>query len=169
MALFSVITRHRSYMRAFSLAATYIKNPQQLLRLIDKAQAKADDGSYVYVTTLGNLISLPLRMLRAYVWGGYRQIPWRSLTMLTAAIIYFLMPFDFITDFLPLIGLMDDIGVLGWTLKQLKDDVDRFEAWEQSVAASTEQADSALVEIEVNPAGLEPPVSTAGLRRKTSI
>jgi uncharacterized membrane protein YkvA (DUF1232 family) len=169
MALFSIITRHRSYMRAFSLAASYIKNPQQLRRLIDKAQAKADDGSYVYVTALGNIVSLPLRMLRAYVWGGYRRIHWRSLTMLTAAIIYFLMPFDFITDFLPLIGLMDDIGVLGWTLKQLKDDVDRFEAWEQSVATSSEQPDSALIEIEVNPVELVPPMPSPALRRKPPV
>lgn len=170
MALFSIITRHRSYMRAFSLATTYIKSPQHLLRLVGKAQAKAEDGSYVYVTALGNVLSLPLRMLKAYVSGGYRRIPWRSLTMLTAAVIYFLMPFDFITDLLPLIGLMDDIGVLAWTLKQLKEDVDRFEAWEQSVAASTALPGSTTAGIETGAATeLAPAAIAAELQPKPNV
>lgn len=165
MALLSIITRHRSYMRAFSLATPYLKNPSRLSGLLDKAQAKADDGSYVYVSALRNALTLPLRMLRAYISGEYRRLPWRSLTMLTAAVIYFLLPFDFITDLLPLIGLMDDIGVLAWTLRQLKQDVDRFEAWESSVAAGKARGPDAgaaiAVPVEMAPAAPDTAVTRA--------
>ena len=143
MALFSIVTRHRSYARALGLATPYLRNPRRFWGLLEKAQAKAEDGSYIYVNALENALTLPLRMLRAYISGEYRQLPWRSLTMLTAAVIYFLLPFDFITDLLPLIGLMDDIGVLAWTLRQLQRDVDRFEAWERSVALGIEAGASA--------------------------
>jgi uncharacterized membrane protein YkvA (DUF1232 family) len=161
MALFSIITRHRSYARAFSLATPYLRNPRRLGVLLNKAQAKAEDGSYVYVNALENALTLPLRMLRAFISGEYRRLPWRSLTMLTAAVIYFLLPFDFITDLLPLIGLMDDIGLLAWTLKQLKHDVDRFEAWEQSVAVAPELGTSDSVPALTTPtvAGTAPKVA----------
>jgi uncharacterized membrane protein YkvA (DUF1232 family) len=131
MALYSAITRHRSYSRALSLAAKYLKNPQHLRKLIARAQRKADNGSNLYVSRARDAINIPVRMLKAYISGEYRNIPWRSLAMLTAAIIYFVMPFDFVTDLLPLFGLMDDIALLTWTASQLKKDIDRFLDWEQ--------------------------------------
>jgi uncharacterized membrane protein YkvA (DUF1232 family) len=145
MALYSTITRHRSYLRALQLAATYLKNPQHMRKLIARAQRKADNGSNLYLNRAREAIGVPVRMLKAYVAGDYREIPWRSLSMLTAAVIYFVMPFDFVTDLLPVFGFMDDIALLTWTASQLKKDIDRFLDWEQQ-STPLPTADDAIIE-----------------------
>jgi uncharacterized membrane protein YkvA (DUF1232 family) len=49
---------------------------------------------------------------------------------LIGAIVYFVNPFDAIPDFIPVIGYLDDAAVIGWVMKTLKDEIERFRAWE---------------------------------------
>lgn len=146
MAIYSSITRHRSYLRAIALAGAYLKNPQHLRALIDQAQLKTESGSSSYLARIRRGLGIPVRMLNAYIKGEYRDIPWRSLSMITAAIVYFVMPFDLMPDILPLIGFMDDVALLTWTLGQIKSDIDRFLAWEQQQLAISED----IIEVEVD-------------------
>ncbi len=145
MAIYSSITRHRSYLRALALAGAYLKNPQHLRALIDQAQLKTENGSSAYLAKIRRSLGIPVRMLNAYIKGEYRDIPWRSMSMITAAIVYFVMPFDLIPDMLPLLGFMDDVALLVWTLGQIKSDIDRFLAWEQRQLLTSEDI------IEVDP------------------
>jgi uncharacterized membrane protein YkvA (DUF1232 family) len=50
--------------------------------------------------------------------------------------LWFLLPFDLICDFIPVIGYLDDIFVIGLALKLCHDDLQEFKAWrmEQKVA-----------------------------------
>jgi uncharacterized membrane protein YkvA (DUF1232 family) len=70
------------------------------------------------------------RLATAYATGKYRDVPWKSLMVMLAAIIYFLNPIDLIPDFIPGIGLTDDFGILMWVYASVTDEVDRFLAWE---------------------------------------
>ena len=72
------------------------------------------------------------RLLRAYAQGEYRAVPWKSLLLIVAAILYFINPIDVIPDLLPLIGLSDDFAVLFMVYKSLGNDIDKFLAWEKS-------------------------------------
>ena len=72
------------------------------------------------------------RLLRAYAQGEYREIPWKSLLLIVAAILYFINPIDVIPDLLPLVGLTDDIGVLFLVYKSISGDIDKFLEWEKS-------------------------------------
>ncbi len=67
-----------------------------------------------------------LRMLRAYITGEYRQIPVKSLLMIIGALIYFMMPIDLIPDFIPAMGLADDISILFLVFNSINEDVDAF-------------------------------------------
>lgn len=131
MALSSRITQHRSYLRAVGLAAAYLRNPTRLSKLIEQARRKAETGSGSYLASIGESLGIPLRMLMAYLKGDYREIPWRSLSLITAAVVYFVMPMDLLPDVLPLLGFMDDVALLTWTLSQIKSDIDRFLCWER--------------------------------------
>lgn len=71
------------------------------------------------------------RLLRAYAQGEYKAVPWKSLVLIVAAILYFINPIDVIPDLLPLIGLSDDFAVLFMVYKSLGDDIDKFLAWEE--------------------------------------
>jgi uncharacterized membrane protein YkvA (DUF1232 family) len=70
------------------------------------------------------------RMMKAYSRKEYPHLPWKSLLSIVGAILYFLNPLDLVPDFIPGIGFIDDIALIGWVYKSLDADVQRFEEWE---------------------------------------
>lgn len=74
-------------------------------------------------------IPLVIGMIRSYFKGNYREVPVGSIIGLIAAIIYFISPVDIIPDVIPVVGQLDDIAVLTWALKQVHDDIRRYEQW----------------------------------------
>ena len=74
------------------------------------------------------------RLLRAYAQGEYREIPWKSLLLIVAAILYFINPIDVIPDLMPLVGLTDDFAVLFMVYRAIGADIDKFLEWEKSKA-----------------------------------
>ena len=71
-----------------------------------------------------------IRLVRAYINGSYRQIPSRSLILGLATLLYLVMPIDIIPDFLPLIGLSDDLSVIAWFVTTFQSELTRFRNWE---------------------------------------
>ncbi len=74
-----------------------------------------------------------LRMLKAYINGEYRQIPWRSLLMIIGSLIYFMMPLDLIPDFIPVTGFADDIAIIFLVFNSINEDIEAFLEFEQSL------------------------------------
>lgn len=74
------------------------------------------------------------RLAKAYALGRYREVPWRAMLILLAAVIYFLNPLDLIPDLIPVLGLTDDFAVLLWVYNAIGAEVDKFLAWESSQA-----------------------------------
>ena len=76
---------------------------------------------------------LPLlfRLLKAWKDGNYRGLSLRTFASLVAALIYVLSPVDFMPDFIPGIGLIDDAAVLAFLLHSMAQDLAAFQAWEQ--------------------------------------
>jgi uncharacterized membrane protein YkvA (DUF1232 family) len=72
------------------------------------------------------------RLLKAYSLGRYREVPWKTLLLVVAAIIYFVNPLDLVPDLVPLTGLTDDFAVLIWVYNSVSDEIEKFLAWEQS-------------------------------------
>ena len=71
-----------------------------------------------------------LRLVKAWIGGDYHRIPLKAIVLIVGAVLYFLNPLDLIPDFLPIIGYLDDAAVLGYVLKTLGGEVDRFRKWE---------------------------------------
>ena len=72
------------------------------------------------------------RMLKAYAQGEYREIPWRSLLLIVAAVIYFINPIDILPDVMPVLGFTDDFAVLFMVYRSVGDAIDKFLEWEKS-------------------------------------
>ena len=70
-----------------------------------------------------NAVKLLSEMLRDYIKGEYKQVPWRMLLSIVAALLYVINPLDIIPDFIPGIGWLDDIAVIGLVISGMSHDL----------------------------------------------
>ncbi|HEX9241452.1 MAG TPA: DUF1232 domain-containing protein [Anaeromyxobacter sp.] len=68
-------------------------------------------------------------VLRDYVNGSYRKLPWKAVAALAAAVVYVVTPFDLIPDFLGPLGFTDDVVVVALTLRLVKKELLDYCAW----------------------------------------
>ena len=127
----SRIARGALFAQLKQRAVEYLKDPDKLRDLTRQAASKADASarSGALSGVLQSLGAL-LRLLRAYVKGDYRDVPLKSLILIIAGVLYFLMPFDIVPDFIVGVGFIDDAAVLAWVVSTVKTVLDEFMRWE---------------------------------------
>jgi uncharacterized membrane protein YkvA (DUF1232 family) len=122
----------RFFKEAISKSETlFSQNQVGLLSLIKgalkKVQETAASSNLTVVKLLNRYIILFSELIKSYVQGNYTKLPVVTLVKITAALLYFVMPFDFIPDFLPLVGFADDLAIVVWVGKAIKEELDEFE------------------------------------------
>ena len=110
-------------------AKRLVRNPKQVRGLIEEAIAKMQKHSGAIREIAGEL-HVMIRMIKAWLARDYKDISTKSVVIFIGAILYFLNPFDAIPDLTPLIGYFDDVSVIAWVTKTLKDELDKFQSWE---------------------------------------
>lgn len=80
--------------------------------------------------TFSDLVLLA-SLLRDWVTGRYRSVPWGTLLTIAASLVYFLMPLDAIPDPIIALGLVDDVAVISRTLKLTRGDLERYQQWRE--------------------------------------
>lgn len=120
-------------------AEEYLKKPLRIKELLNDAYKKASEKKDVGTIAHEVWESLQIlsRMIKAAVTGEYTGIPTRTLVGGVAVIMYFLSPIDFVPDFIPVIGLLDDAALLAWFMTSIKGEMDKFEQWEKNNQART--------------------------------
>jgi uncharacterized membrane protein YkvA (DUF1232 family) len=107
------------------------KDQLGLLNLIKRALQKvtetAANSNLTVVKLLNHYIVLFSQLIKAYIQGSYRKLPALALAKIAAVLIYFISPFDFIPDVLPIIGFTDDLALVLWVGKSIKNELDEFE------------------------------------------
>ena len=58
--------------------------------------------------------------------------PYGTILAIMSALIYVLSPVDIIPDFIPFVGHLDDVAVIGLCLSMVKTDIDSYDVWRQS-------------------------------------
>ncbi len=116
----------------FNKAEQYLADKKRLAWLIKSVEKKAEKNKAKIIAGWDDLKTLQ-RMLRASVNGSYKQVPWLSLLMLVAGLLYFLNPLDLIPDFILTIGFIDDVTVIGMLVHSLSSDLKAFREWEQGL------------------------------------
>ncbi len=118
-------------------AESVINNPRKRRKLLDTATRITASGKYALQHSgITEKISPLIRMVRRTASREYLDTPWQTVLLITAALIYFVSPFDAITDFLPLIGFVDDAAVISVIFASISKDVEKFIAWEATQSAS---------------------------------
>ena len=107
------------------------KDQLGLLNLIKRALLKvtetAANSNLTVVKLLNHYVVLFSQLIKAYLQGSYRKLPAIALAKIAAVLIYFISPFDFIPDVLPIIGFTDDLALVLWVGKSIKNELDEFE------------------------------------------
>jgi curved DNA-binding protein CbpA len=61
--------------------------------------------------------------------NGHYNLDPANLAMIGGGLLYFILPVDFIPDFIPLIGYMDDLAVLTTIMNSLKGEISEYRNW----------------------------------------
>jgi uncharacterized membrane protein YkvA (DUF1232 family) len=124
------------FKKFLSTAEGYIKQPTRMKQLLTDAYKKASEKNDV--GTLAHeaweTLQTMFRLIKASMSGEYTGVPGTTVAAAVAVLIYFLSPIDLIPDFIPVLGLLDDVALVAWFSTTLKTEMDKFQEWENSTA-----------------------------------
>jgi uncharacterized membrane protein YkvA (DUF1232 family) len=139
-------------------AEGYIKQPTRMKTLLTDAYKKASEKNDV--GTLAHeaweTLQTMFRLIKASMSGEYTGVPGTTVAAAVAVLIYFLSPIDLIPDFIPVLGLLDDVALVAWFSTTLKGEMDKFHEWELTRPA------------EVKTSATDATASASGLTPKTA-
>ncbi len=92
----------------------------------DKIMKKAHSGSLLKM--LGDIRDM-FCMVSDYWKRSYTEVPFGSIAAIVAALLYVLSPLDFIPDFLPIVGLIDDATAITACLSLVRLDIGKYRKW----------------------------------------
>jgi len=113
-------------------ASGLVESPPRVQRLLAQASRKLGSiktgGRFA---DLARQLGVALDLVRAYLAGEYTAISKSTFVALIAALLYFVMPFDAVPDFLLGWGFVDDAAVLAYVFQSLREEIAAFERWRQ--------------------------------------
>lgn len=112
-------------------AREYVNDRQKAVQLIKEAIEKANRNKGALKNLWGKLTAL-CRLVSAWAKGEYTDVSLKTILWVTAAIIYFVNPFDVMPDFIPGVGYVDDIVVILFVINTIRRALDKFLEWERS-------------------------------------
>ena len=74
-------------------------------------------------------IQLLVEIVKAYAKGEYKEIPVTTIAMTVLSLVYVSSPIDIIPDFIPVVGLVDDAGIIAACVAAVGVDVEKFKEW----------------------------------------
>ena len=116
---------------ALSRAVQLLKSPEELRGVLEDARVKmATVGGARSLKSVIDVLRTMLRLVRAWVKGTHTEVSKANLACIVGAVVYFLVPFDFIPDILGPGGYADDAAVIVWVISLVEEELVRFKAWE---------------------------------------
>ena len=109
-------------------AEELLQNSEKSIQTIEKAYEKSKRLKGP-LDQVWEQLQLIFQLFRDWFQGNYREIPFKSIIVLLAAVLYFLSPIDLIPDLIPLSGLIDDAGILALVISQFQSDLDNYQIW----------------------------------------
>ena len=104
-----------------------IQNPSRVDEILVQLEEKLKE-----VPAIGNtLADLPLMiaMVKAWIKKEYTEVSPKVIACLVGAFLYLIKKKDLIPDRIPVVGIADDLAVLGLALKMSEPELKAFSAW----------------------------------------
>lgn len=111
-----------------SKAEKCIDDPEKVKKLLDKTEKYRNKKGLAKVKD--EIIRL-CNYIKDVTTGKYKNYSGWSLTLIVASIIYVVSPLDIIPDFLTGAGLIDDVAIIMWTFKKLKEELEKYSKYKE--------------------------------------
>jgi uncharacterized membrane protein YkvA (DUF1232 family) len=121
----------KEYKKYESRAAKYLNDPGKTSGLLSKASKKADSKKNA-LSEVWDKLQLLFELIKAYTKGQYKDISAKTAVTVIAGILYFVSPLDLVPDFLAGIGILDDAAIIGFIIKQITNELERFKLWKEN-------------------------------------
>ena len=131
----------RGFGRFLLRGARLLKNPRLLKEILSKAVSKMGRAGGGPLGEVKEQLQRLIALLRAYVSGEYRDVSTQTMVTVAAAVVYFVVPFDGIPDFLFGWGLVDDAAVISFVAAQLAGELEAFARWQEGQQEELHQED----------------------------
>ena len=86
---------------------------------VEEGEEYVEQGLWTKVEKVGKKISFARDVMALYKYMTSSYISWHRKAIVVGALVYFIAPIDTIPDIAPLIGYLDDLGVITAVLKYL--------------------------------------------------
>ena len=113
-----------------SQAESILKDPSKVDDILIRLEEKLKE-----VPVIGETLSdLPLMiaMVKGYITKEYTQVSPKVIALLLGSFIYLLKKDDMISDKIPVLGIADDLAVLGLALKLSGKELTEFSDWRKA-------------------------------------
>ena len=120
------------FTKAENKAEEVAKDKSTMMKLLSTVLKLADKlTNFGRIKRLKENLYFMVRMLKAYYEGRYKALPWKTLVKIVGALLYFVFIIDFIPDFIPIVGYIDDAAVVLWVWKSIQGEIEKYKLWEQ--------------------------------------
>lgn len=118
----------KGFGRFLTIARTYIKDRQTLIRFLDAVKQYAQSKKNLIRNFKSDIETLA-SLAKAWIRGVYTEIPKETLILIIAALLYFLSPLDTIPDFLGPLGFTDDATVVLFVMNTIRKEINKYKEW----------------------------------------
>ncbi len=112
-------------------AEKLLEDYEKMDKMLKRAEKKLDERKKGPIRKLFDNVNYMILLLKDYMKGEYKQIPYGSVILTTAAVLYFVNPFDFVPDFISGFGFVDDLAVVTLAVKQIEADLEKYKDWRE--------------------------------------
>ncbi len=115
--------------RGFREAESTIDDKEKLSDLLKKLKQKMKSLPMLG-SVLANVPTM-FKLLNSYLKGDYTEIPRKQLVIIVSAVSYLVSPIDLVPDFIPVVGLMDDMAIISICIKAVRSELEKYLAWRE--------------------------------------
>ena len=102
-----------------------------LLEKLAVAVYEKIESSVQKYADIASRLNVLTRLTKACRNKEYTVVSYVTVFLSVAILLYFVSPIDLVPDFIPIVGGLDDVLLLGFLLKMIDKEIKRFLTWEK--------------------------------------